>query len=105
MFALGDELGARQLQLRLVIAPGSSIARMLAITGLDKTYPTYPTLADGPERVVGGRAADDGLERLDEVRLVEVAEVERHARPVALAVGHPLGGLVQADALEHPLRA
>ena len=26
MFALGDELGARQLQLRLVIAPGSSIA-------------------------------------------------------------------------------
>ena len=31
-------------QLRLVIAPGSSIARMLAITGLDKTYPTYPTL-------------------------------------------------------------
>ena len=44
MFALGDELGARQLQLRLVIAPGSSIARMLAITGLDKTYPTYPTL-------------------------------------------------------------
>ena len=44
MFALGDELGARQLQLRLVIAPDSSIARMLAITGLDKTYPTYPTL-------------------------------------------------------------
>ena len=44
MFALGDELGARQLQLRLVIAPDSSIARMLAITGLDKTHPTYPTL-------------------------------------------------------------
>ena len=46
MFALGDELRARQLKLRLVIAPGLPIARMLAITGLDKTYPTYPTLDD-----------------------------------------------------------
>jgi anti-anti-sigma factor len=44
MFSLGDELRARQLQLRLVIASGSSIARMCAITGLDKTHPTYPTL-------------------------------------------------------------
>ncbi len=46
MFALGDELRSRQLTLRLVIAPGSSIARMLTITGLDKAYPTYATLAE-----------------------------------------------------------
>jgi hypothetical protein len=45
MFSLGDELRSRQLVLRIVIAPGSSIARMLAITGLDTTYPTYPTRA------------------------------------------------------------
>lgn len=45
MFALGDELRARQLTLKLIIKPGSSIARMLAITGLDKTYPTFPALA------------------------------------------------------------
>jgi anti-anti-sigma factor len=44
MFALGDELRLRQLTLKLIIKPGSSIARMLAITGLDKAYPTYPTL-------------------------------------------------------------
>ena len=46
MFALGDELRARQLTLKLVIKPGSSIARMLSITGLDKTYPTYPEVAE-----------------------------------------------------------
>ena len=44
MFALGDELRSRQLTLKLVIATGSSIARMLSITGLDKTYPTFSTL-------------------------------------------------------------
>ena len=43
MFALGDELRSRQITLKLVIATGSSIARMLAITGLDKTYPTFAT--------------------------------------------------------------
>jgi anti-anti-sigma factor len=46
MFALGDELRARQLTLRLVIAPGSPIARMLAITSLDRVHPTYPTVAE-----------------------------------------------------------
>ena len=46
MFALGDELRSRQLTLRLVIAAGSPIARMLKITSLDRAYPTYPTLAD-----------------------------------------------------------
>jgi anti-anti-sigma factor len=46
MFSLGDELRSRQLVLRLVIAPGSPIERMVKITGLDRTYPTYPTAAD-----------------------------------------------------------
>jgi anti-anti-sigma factor len=46
MFSLGDELRSRQLTLRLVIAPSSPIARMLAITGLDRVYPTYPTVAE-----------------------------------------------------------
>ena len=46
MFALGDELRSRQLNLRLVIATNSPIARMLAITGLDRVYPTYATAAE-----------------------------------------------------------
>jgi anti-sigma B factor antagonist len=45
MFSLGDELRSRQLALRLVIAGGSPIARMLRITSLDRAYPTYPTVA------------------------------------------------------------
>ncbi len=46
MFSLGDELRSRQLSLRLVIAPGSPIARMTSITSLDRAYPTYATLAE-----------------------------------------------------------
>ena len=46
MFSLGDELRSRQLQLRLVIAPGSPIERMAKITGLDRVHPTYTTVAD-----------------------------------------------------------
>ena len=46
MFALGDELRSRQLTLRLVISPRSPIARMLSITSLDRTHPTYPTVAE-----------------------------------------------------------
>jgi anti-anti-sigma factor len=46
LFALGDELRSRQLQLRLVIPPKTSIARMLGITGLDRVYPTYTAVAD-----------------------------------------------------------
>src|SRR5689334_19966095 len=46
LFALGDELRSRQLNLRLVIAPRSPIERMLSITGLDKVFPTYPVVAD-----------------------------------------------------------
>jgi anti-anti-sigma factor len=46
MFALGDELRSRQLILRLVIAPTSAVARMLSITSLDRTHPTYPTVTE-----------------------------------------------------------
>jgi anti-anti-sigma factor len=41
LFSLGGELQARQLTLRLVIARGSPVARMLALTGLDRANPTY----------------------------------------------------------------
>jgi anti-sigma B factor antagonist len=46
LFALGDELRSRQLALRLVIPPKTSIARMLGITGLDRVFPSYAALAD-----------------------------------------------------------
>ena len=46
LFALGDDLRTRQLKLRLVVAPGSSIARMLDITSLDRAYPTYATVEE-----------------------------------------------------------
>jgi anti-anti-sigma factor len=46
MFSLGDELRSRQLTLRIVIASGSPIARMLSITSLDRAYPTYPTVTE-----------------------------------------------------------
>jgi anti-anti-sigma factor len=45
LFSLGAELASRQQRLLLVVAPGSSIARMLSITGLDATVPTHPTRA------------------------------------------------------------
>jgi anti-anti-sigma factor len=44
LFVLGDELRARQQQLRLVVGPATPIARMLAITGLDRTYPAHASL-------------------------------------------------------------
>jgi anti-anti-sigma factor len=46
LFALGDELRTRQQTLRLVVAPGSSIGRMLSITSLDRAHPTYATAAE-----------------------------------------------------------
>ena len=46
LFALGDELRSRQLALRLVIPSETPIARMIAITGLDRVFPTYAALAD-----------------------------------------------------------
>ena len=50
LFALGEELRVRQLRLRLVVAPRSPIARMLAITSLDRTLETYDELADALRR-------------------------------------------------------
>jgi anti-anti-sigma factor len=46
LFALGEELAARQLALRLVVPPDSPIARMLRITSLDRTHPTFGTLPE-----------------------------------------------------------
>jgi anti-anti-sigma factor len=46
LFAIGDELRSRQLTMRIVIAAASPVARMLAITGLNRVYPSYPTVAD-----------------------------------------------------------
>jgi anti-sigma B factor antagonist len=46
LFVLGDELRARQQQLRLVVGPTTPIARMLAVTGLDRTYPAHATIDD-----------------------------------------------------------
>ena len=45
LFALGDELRARQLRLGLVVVPGSPIARMLSITSLDRAHPTFSDVA------------------------------------------------------------
>src|SRR3954471_19442918 len=56
--------------------------------------------------VLGRRAAHDRAEVADEVRVVEVAEVEREPRPVAaLAGGELLGGLLEAVAAQDPLRS
>jgi anti-anti-sigma factor len=46
LFVLGDELRARQQTLRLVVGPATPIARMLAVTGLDRTYPAHATIDD-----------------------------------------------------------
>jgi anti-sigma B factor antagonist len=46
LFSLGEALRARQLTLRLVIAVGSPVSRMLTITGMDRAHATHPTVAD-----------------------------------------------------------
>ena len=45
LFALGEEMSARQQRLELVIAEGSPIARMVSLTGLDQAVAVHPTLA------------------------------------------------------------
>src|SRR5690349_1325069 len=55
--------------------------------------------------VLGRRATDHRAEVADEVRVVEVAEVEREPGPVAaLARGELLGRLLEAVTAQHPLR-
>ena len=44
LFVLGDELRMRQQALRLVVDPATPIARMVAITGLDRAYPAHATI-------------------------------------------------------------
>jgi anti-anti-sigma factor len=44
LFSLSEELRAHQVVLRLVVDPGSPIARMLSLTGLDKAAPTFATV-------------------------------------------------------------
>jgi anti-anti-sigma factor len=44
MFRLGSELQLHQQQLHLVVVDGSPIARMVGLTGLDRTVPTHGTL-------------------------------------------------------------
>jgi anti-anti-sigma factor len=43
LFQLGSELRLHQQQLHLVVAEGSPIARMVTLTGLDRTVPTHAT--------------------------------------------------------------
>ena len=45
LFTLGDELRSRQQQLHLVVGEGTPIARMLAITSLDRTHPAHASIA------------------------------------------------------------
>jgi anti-anti-sigma factor len=46
LFSFGDDLRARQMGLRIVVEPRSSIARMLSITSLDTAYPTFGDVAE-----------------------------------------------------------
>jgi anti-anti-sigma factor len=43
LFGLADELRRHQQQLHIVVSEGSPIARMVALTGLDRTVPTHAT--------------------------------------------------------------
>jgi len=44
LFALGEELRGRQQRLAVVVREGSPIARMIALTGLDRTAGAHPTV-------------------------------------------------------------
>jgi anti-sigma B factor antagonist len=46
LFALGEEMRSRQQRLALVVADPSPIARMITLTGLDRTMPVRPTLPE-----------------------------------------------------------
>ena len=46
LFALGEELRGRQQRLAIVVADGSPIARMIALTGLDQTIAVRSTLSE-----------------------------------------------------------
>jgi anti-anti-sigma factor len=44
LFVLGEELRVRQQRLYLVVGPLTPISRMIALTGLDQTHPTFATV-------------------------------------------------------------
>ena len=44
LFALAEEMRSRQQRLALVVADPSPIARMITLTGLDRTMAVHPTL-------------------------------------------------------------
>jgi anti-anti-sigma factor len=44
LFGLASQLRLHQQVLRLVVAEGSGIRRMIALTGLDAVVPTFPTI-------------------------------------------------------------
>jgi anti-sigma B factor antagonist len=46
LFVLGDELRTRQQRMRLVVGPATPIARMIGLTGLDRTHATFATLEE-----------------------------------------------------------
>lgn len=46
LFGLAGALRQHQQQLRIVVAEGSPIARMVRLTGLAETVPTHPALED-----------------------------------------------------------
>jgi anti-anti-sigma factor len=52
LFALGEEMRGRQQRLVLVVPEGSPIARMISITGLDRTLGVHPT---APEALAHAR--------------------------------------------------
>ena len=57
LFELADEMRMHQQQLRVVVPPRSPIARMLALTGLDRVVPIHEAAdeAVAEARASGGR--------------------------------------------------
>ncbi len=50
LYAVGGELRARQLELHLVVASGSPIARMLTIVGAGASFPVHASLDEALAR-------------------------------------------------------
>jgi anti-sigma B factor antagonist len=50
LFALAEAMRLHQQELRVVVAPGSPIARMVDLTGLDRTTPVHATADEALSR-------------------------------------------------------
>ena len=57
LFTLGAEMQSRQQALRLVVAEGAPIARMLTITTLDRSFPAHATLDAAVEDAAAARGS------------------------------------------------